>query len=218
MQASFIDSAEDGVPVENPESCPVCKGSLGTDWQVLECGHSYCLDCMRALMEHMGRPSCIVEQGAGLARVDVRVGSHRYIKCPVCRTQSPLGSIMLVRLSKPKIAKAAACAGAADVAATAPAADEPATCGAKEGPATSVEESSTSGKWSVPATSGEGTAASGEGEGVSELEESVVNVVGDHSSKLFELLKCLLTIRRKQPAAKILIFSAVSLSSLLLFI
>ena len=31
----------------NPETCPICVKELGTQWSVLQCGHCYCVDCIR---------------------------------------------------------------------------------------------------------------------------------------------------------------------------
>merc|ERR1712106_1227962 len=35
----------------NPESCPICVKELGTQWSVLQCGHCYCVECIRILIE-----------------------------------------------------------------------------------------------------------------------------------------------------------------------
>jgi len=35
----------------NPESCPICVKELGTQWSVLQCGHCYCVECIRILID-----------------------------------------------------------------------------------------------------------------------------------------------------------------------
>ena len=54
---------------ENPEPCPICQKSLGMQWSVLQCGHCFCVDCIRILIE---------EYSSG--------GGHsRSVKCAICR-------------------------------------------------------------------------------------------------------------------------------------
>merc|ERR1719273_2223416 len=53
---------------ENPEPCPICQKSLGMQWSVLGCGHCFCVDCIRILIE---------EYSTG--------GSSRSVKCAICR-------------------------------------------------------------------------------------------------------------------------------------
>ena len=36
---------------ENPEPCPICQKCLGMQWSVLQCGHCFCIECMRILIE-----------------------------------------------------------------------------------------------------------------------------------------------------------------------
>ncbi len=54
---------------ENPEPCPICQKNLGTQWSVLQCGHCFCIECIRTLIE---------EYSTG--------GGHsRSVKCAICR-------------------------------------------------------------------------------------------------------------------------------------
>ena len=47
-----------------PEPCPVCKTVLENEWCVLQCGHSFCIDCIRIMLTRSSKPS---------------------LSCPVCR-------------------------------------------------------------------------------------------------------------------------------------
>ena len=49
----------------NPEPCPICTKQLGTQWSVLQCGHCYCVDCIRILIDEYS--------------------SRKATKCAVCR-------------------------------------------------------------------------------------------------------------------------------------
>ena len=35
----------------NPDPCPVCQSELGNKWSVLVCGHSFCMDCIKLLVD-----------------------------------------------------------------------------------------------------------------------------------------------------------------------
>ena len=35
----------------NPESCPICVKELGSQWSVLQCGHCYCVECIRFMID-----------------------------------------------------------------------------------------------------------------------------------------------------------------------
>ena len=39
----------------NPETCPICVKELGSQWSVLQCGHCYCVDCIRVLIDEYSR-------------------------------------------------------------------------------------------------------------------------------------------------------------------
>jgi E3 ubiquitin-protein ligase SHPRH len=54
---------------ENPEPCPICQKSLGTQWSVLQCGHCFCVDCIRILIEEYSTGGNI----------------SRSVKCAICR-------------------------------------------------------------------------------------------------------------------------------------
>lgn len=136
-RASFITAADGEAQSSNPETCPVCRGELGTSWEVLECGHSVCVDCMQLLVDRQAAPFACAP-------------TARSLQCPVCRSQCPLASVTLVNLR-----------------------------------VTSKDRAS-----------------------ASDSEDGIV-VRGDHSSKLHELLRCILRIRLNEPDAKILVFSTV---------
>ena len=141
-RAAFLTAADnDSAPASNPETCPVCRGELGTSWQMFECGHSTCVDCMEMLVDLNCAPFACAP-------------TARSIQCPVCRSRCPLASVTFVNLRAPSKDKASSVGS------------------------------------------------------VSDSNEEIV-VRGDHSSKLYELLKCILNIRRNDPGAKILVFSTV---------
>ncbi|CAH1800276.1 unnamed protein product [Owenia fusiformis] len=52
----------------NPELCPICQLQLGKEWSVLQCGHCFCLECIRVLVEECPFGS-----------------QRRRLKCPMCR-------------------------------------------------------------------------------------------------------------------------------------
>ena len=57
---------------KNPEACPICQNELGTQWAVLQCGHCYCVDCVRHLADNYAN----------------RVSNAKSISCPVCRSST----------------------------------------------------------------------------------------------------------------------------------
>ncbi|XP_013421638.1 E3 ubiquitin-protein ligase SHPRH [Lingula anatina] len=63
----------------NPEPCPICQKELGREWSVLHCGHCYCLDCMRILIDGY---SC--------------GGRQTRVKCAICRQTTAHGDISYV--------------------------------------------------------------------------------------------------------------------------
>ncbi|XP_076060889.1 E3 ubiquitin-protein ligase SHPRH [Oratosquilla oratoria] len=60
----------------NPEVCPVCQSTLGEKWCVLQCGHSYCHDCVRTLSNRAFN---------GTDRASV--------SCPMCRQKTRLRDV-----------------------------------------------------------------------------------------------------------------------------
>ncbi|XP_069684447.1 E3 ubiquitin-protein ligase SHPRH isoform X2 [Periplaneta americana] len=65
----------------NPDPCPVCQTNLGDKWSVLQCGHCYCMECVRYM----------VDQSRGVRKVSV--------KCPICRETTQEDGISYVNLS-----------------------------------------------------------------------------------------------------------------------
>ncbi|KAL0274386.1 UNVERIFIED_CONTAM: hypothetical protein PYX00_006830 [Menopon gallinae] len=61
-----------------PEPCPICKMTLENEWCVLQCGHSYCIDCIRILLMRNCKPS---------------------ISCPVCRELTRSSDLSFIDLS-----------------------------------------------------------------------------------------------------------------------
>lgn len=61
-----------------PDPCPVCKSALENEWCVLQCGHSYCIDCIRTLLLRNFRPS---------------------VSCPVCREITESTNLSFIDLS-----------------------------------------------------------------------------------------------------------------------
>ena len=60
----------------NPEPCPICQKELGYSWSVLQCGHCYCVECIRLLLDQYS------------------VG--RGTKCAVCRAYTNRAEISYV--------------------------------------------------------------------------------------------------------------------------
>ncbi|KAK6631898.1 hypothetical protein RUM44_006928 [Polyplax serrata] len=60
-----------------PEPCPVCKSVLDNEWCVLQCGHSYCIDCIRIMLTRtkktvIGCPICReTTKGCDLSFIDL---------------------------------------------------------------------------------------------------------------------------------------------------
>ncbi|XP_021928095.1 E3 ubiquitin-protein ligase SHPRH isoform X2 [Zootermopsis nevadensis] len=65
----------------NPDPCPICQTNLGDKWSVLQCGHCYCLECVRYM----------IDQSHGGRKVNV--------KCPICRETTQEDGISYVNLS-----------------------------------------------------------------------------------------------------------------------
>ncbi|XP_066993133.2 E3 ubiquitin-protein ligase SHPRH [Anabrus simplex] len=65
----------------NPDPCPICHTELGDKWSVLQCGHCFCIECIRLLMQSTG----------GLRMTSV--------KCPICRDVTHSGDISFVDIS-----------------------------------------------------------------------------------------------------------------------
>ncbi|XP_059483639.1 E3 ubiquitin-protein ligase SHPRH [Neocloeon triangulifer] len=61
---------------ENPEPCPVCRKTLGSQWTVLLCGHCYCVECLEELKRR---------------RINKRI-----LKCPICREDTASGEISYI--------------------------------------------------------------------------------------------------------------------------
>ena len=60
----------------NPEPCPICTKALGSQWSVLQCGHCYCVDCIRILIDEYS--------------------TRKATKCAVCRTVTAHAEISYV--------------------------------------------------------------------------------------------------------------------------
>lgn len=72
---SYLTSLQ-SMPVDdeqgNPEECPVCRVPFGFRWSLLTCGHAYCCDCVRILL------------------------NAQLIKCPICRQATNRNNISYV--------------------------------------------------------------------------------------------------------------------------
>ena len=60
---------------ENQEPCPICQCSLGYEWYLLVCGHSFCKDCYLALLKNNTGPEYLYEQPI----------ARNKVKCALCR-------------------------------------------------------------------------------------------------------------------------------------
>ncbi|KAL1417154.1 hypothetical protein MTO96_000637 [Rhipicephalus appendiculatus] len=67
----------------NPELCPICQNPLGRRWSVMQCGHNFCLDCIKMVCSS---PSCM------------RSGS---LLCAVCRSSCAHGDVFYVDTAPP---------------------------------------------------------------------------------------------------------------------
>ncbi|XP_071112627.1 E3 ubiquitin-protein ligase SHPRH-like isoform X1 [Haliotis cracherodii] len=67
----------------NPDPCPICQKALGVEWSVLLCGHCYCLDCIRIMVE---------QYSFG--------GRNRSLKCALCRQATHHSDISYVSTKK----------------------------------------------------------------------------------------------------------------------
>ena len=66
---------------ENPEPCPICTRALGTEWSVLQCGHCFCCDCIRTLIDEY----------------TVRSAHRASVRCAICRNLTFHGEISYVK-------------------------------------------------------------------------------------------------------------------------
>lgn len=62
---------------QSPDPCPICKNDLKEHWNILECGHCFCLECMQQLLSKS--TSC-------------------YISCSICRQTQHVDKILYARL------------------------------------------------------------------------------------------------------------------------
>ncbi|XP_074656200.1 E3 ubiquitin-protein ligase SHPRH-like isoform X2 [Tubulanus polymorphus] len=75
----------------NPEPCPICQQQLGVEWSVLHCGHCFCLQCSRILID-----------GHTMNRAVSATGNRGFknrnavIRCAVCRQVTQLTDISYV--------------------------------------------------------------------------------------------------------------------------
>ncbi|XP_052811504.1 E3 ubiquitin-protein ligase SHPRH-like isoform X2 [Mya arenaria] len=67
----------------NPEPCPICQQELGKNWSVMQCGHCFCMDCMRILQER-----------ASFGR------QNFCVKCAICRQSTHQTEISYVVTSQ----------------------------------------------------------------------------------------------------------------------
>ncbi|XP_069131636.1 E3 ubiquitin-protein ligase SHPRH-like isoform X2 [Argopecten irradians] len=67
---------EEGI---NPEPCPICQRELGKEWSVVQCGHCYCIECIRVM---------VVKYSFG--------NNNRRLKCAVCRQLNFISDISYV--------------------------------------------------------------------------------------------------------------------------
>ncbi|TRY78378.1 hypothetical protein TCAL_01692 [Tigriopus californicus] len=74
----------------NPEPCPVCQQELGMQWSVLQCGHCYCVECIRVLIEKYSNSN-------------IQSAHRRSLKCPICRNITVHGEISYVKTRKEEV-------------------------------------------------------------------------------------------------------------------
>ncbi|XP_072178212.1 E3 ubiquitin-protein ligase SHPRH-like [Diadema setosum] len=75
------DNVKDG---HNPEPCPVCVRPLGVEWTVLQCGHSFCSDCMEILLKRSHVAGC-----------------QRAVRCAICRQRTEGAEVTYASTSPP---------------------------------------------------------------------------------------------------------------------
>lgn len=70
----------------NPEPCPICRHKLGVEWSVLQCGHCFCIRCIRIIFDRYSFN-----------------GHHKSLACAICRQRTRYADISNVstRVSQP---------------------------------------------------------------------------------------------------------------------
>lgn len=58
----------------NPELCPICQKQLGMQWAVLQCGHCFCMECIRVLIRDFSFGHHVATTGS--------------LKCAICRDKT----------------------------------------------------------------------------------------------------------------------------------
>nr|XP_022908014.1 E3 ubiquitin-protein ligase SHPRH [Onthophagus taurus] len=53
---------------EDPDPCPICKCVLNLQWNIMTCGHCFCIECMQVLIGQQ-----------------IGFNKRQFISCPVCR-------------------------------------------------------------------------------------------------------------------------------------
>lgn len=69
----------------NPDTCPVCRHVLGIQWNVLQCGHCFCVSCIHLMISSYSTP-----------------GRNRSVRCPVCRQLTSHAEISFVSMEENK--------------------------------------------------------------------------------------------------------------------
>ncbi|XP_067124798.1 E3 ubiquitin-protein ligase SHPRH [Centruroides vittatus] len=67
----------------NPDTCPVCRHVLGIQWNVLQCGHCFCVSCIHLMISNYSTP-----------------GRNRCVRCPVCRQLTSHAEISFVNIEE----------------------------------------------------------------------------------------------------------------------
>ncbi|WAR07633.1 SHPRH-like protein, partial [Mya arenaria] len=87
----------------NPEPCPICQQELGKNWSVMQCGHCFCMDCMRILQERasFGRQNfcvkcAICRQSTHQTEISYVVTSQKYEHDELKVKENPEDTILLL--------------------------------------------------------------------------------------------------------------------------
>ena len=68
---------------ENPDPCPVCNNPLGTEWSVLQCGHCFCIECIRMLIQEYTVRGTAASNTSGNNQTSH--GRQSSVRCAICR-------------------------------------------------------------------------------------------------------------------------------------
>lgn len=103
-----LDKISNGSDPGDRDPCPVCFSNLEAKWCVLECGHSYCIDCIKTLLKQgkdVTCPTCReVTPGSEIGYVDVtrKVQSQKSVRYST-KISAIVDTLLSLRESDPDV-------------------------------------------------------------------------------------------------------------------